>query len=114
MIKEVTYYDIICDRCGKSLINESETCYPDKDSALMVSEQSEWRKISGKHYCADCYEFDEKTYEYVPKNNMSEITYCGECEKFLYEDIGGYGFCGKKDNEVCYCGDKCHITHGKP
>ena len=39
MIKEVTYYDIICDRCGKSLINESETCYPDKDSALMVAEQ---------------------------------------------------------------------------
>ena len=28
MIKEVTYYDIICDRCGKSFIDESETCYP--------------------------------------------------------------------------------------
>ena len=29
MIKEVTYYDIICDRCGKSFTDESETCYPD-------------------------------------------------------------------------------------
>ena len=44
---------------------------------------------------------------------MSKTILCGECEKFLYEDIEGYGFCGKT-NEECYCGDKCHITHGKP
>ena len=67
MIKEVTYYDIICDRCGKSLINESETCYHDKDSALMVAEQSGWQEIGDKHYCPDCYELDEVTDEYVPK-----------------------------------------------
>ena len=67
MIEEVTYYDIICDRCGKSLINESETYYPDKDSALMVAEQSEWMDINGNHYCHDCYELDEETDEYVPR-----------------------------------------------
>ena len=67
MIKEVTYYDIICDRCGKSLINESETCYPDIYSAVMVAIDSEWVNISGKHYCPDCYELDEETDEYVPK-----------------------------------------------
>ena len=39
--------------------------------------------------------------------------YCGECEKFLYEDTDGYGICGKT-KEVCYCGDKCHLIHGKP
>ena len=43
----------------------------------------------------------------------NKAIYCGECEKFLYEDINGYGFCGET-NEECYCGDKCHITHGKP
>ena len=42
-----------------------------------------------------------------------KVIYCGECEKFLYEDINGYGVCGKT-NEECCCGDKCHITHGKP
>ena len=42
-----------------------------------------------------------------------KVIYCGECEKFLYEDINGYGVCGKT-NEECYCGDKCHLTHGKP
>ena len=39
--------------------------------------------------------------------------YCGECEKFLYEDTDGFGICDKT-NEECYCGDKCHLTHGKP
>ena len=67
MIKEVTYYDIICDRCGKSLTEESEMCYPDKGSVLTVAEQSEWIDINGKHYCPDCYELDEVTDEYVPK-----------------------------------------------
>ena len=43
----------------------------------------------------------------------NKVIYCGECEKFLYEDINGYGVCDKT-NEECYCGDKCHITHGKP
>lgn len=67
MIKEVTYYDIICDCCGKSLTKESEMCFPDTDSALIVAEQSEWKKIGSKHYCSDCYKLDEKTDEYVPK-----------------------------------------------
>ena len=33
---------------------------------------------------------------------MSKIIHCGECEKFLYEDIDGYGVC-EKDNEECRC-----------
>ena len=115
MIKKVTYYDIICDRCGKSFSEESEMCYTDKDSALMVAEQSEWREIGGKHYCPDCYELDEVTDEYVPnkEGKQSKTICCGECEVLLYEDINGYGICGKT-KDVCYCGDKCHITHGKP
>ena len=42
-----------------------------------------------------------------------KVIYCGECEKFLYEDINGYGVCGKTNEECCCC-DKCHLTHGKP
>ena len=115
MIKEVTYYDIICDRCGKSFIDESETCYPDKDSAEMFAEESEWVEINGKDYCPDCYELDEITDEYVPKKEgkQSKTIFCGECEKFLYEDACGYGNC-KVNGDKCYCGDLCHLTHGKP
>ena len=42
-----------------------------------------------------------------------KVIYCGECEKFLYEDTDGFGICGKT-NEECRCSDKCHLTHGKP
>ena len=111
MIKEVTYYDIICDRCGKSLTEESEMRYLDKDIALKFAEQSGWIEINGKNYCPDCYELDEETDEYVEK--CDKTICCGECKKFLYEDIEGCGICDKT-NEVCYCGDKCHITQGKP
>ena len=45
--------------------------------------------------------------------NMSKTTYCGECEKFLYEDTYGYGVCDKT-KEGCLCSDECHLTHGKP
>ena len=41
------------------------------------------------------------------------ILYCGECDKFDHEDTDGFGICDKT-NEECYCGDKCHLTHGKP
>ena len=42
-----------------------------------------------------------------------KVIYCGECEKFIYEDTDGFGVCGKT-KEVCRCSDKCHLTHGKP
>lgn len=67
MIKEYSCYDIICDRCGKSLTKLSGDCYPDTNSAEMVALQSDWKEINGKHYCPDCYEVDEETDEYVPK-----------------------------------------------
>ena len=41
------------------------------------------------------------------------ILYCGECERFLYEDTDGFGICGKT-NEECRCSDKCHLINGKP
>ena len=44
---------------------------------------------------------------------QNKVIYCGECEKFLYEDTDGFGVCGKT-NEECRCSDKCHLTHGKP
>ena len=60
MIKEVTYYDIICDRCGKSLMHDSE-------SGEMVARDSERLRIGGKHYGPDRYELDEVTDIYVSK-----------------------------------------------
>ena len=35
--------------------------------------------------------------------------YCGECEKFLYDDTDGFGICGKTNME-CRCSDKCRLV----
>ena len=45
--------------------------------------------------------------------NLRRDKYCGECNKFLYEDACGYGNC-KVNGDKCYCGDLCHLIHGKP
>lgn len=31
---------------------------------------------------------------------------CGNCQHFLYEDIGGNGWC-EKINKLTYCGGEC-------
>ena len=45
MVKEIIYYDIICDRCDKSLTEESEMCYPDTESAELISPNNGWIPI---------------------------------------------------------------------
>ena len=111
MIREFSCYDIVCDRCGEALSDVSADCHTDTDSAEMAALQSGWKEIDGKHYCPDCYEVDEETDEYLPKEGDEE--YCGECDKLLYEDACGYGRC-KVNGDECYCGDLCHLIHGKP
>ena len=43
---------------------------------------------------------------------MNKEIYCGECEKFLYEDTEGFGICGKT-NMKCRCSDKCRLVPKK-
>ena len=43
---------------------------------------------------------------------MSRTIYCGQCKNFLYEDINGYGICGKT-NMTRRCSDKCRLIPKK-
>ena len=69
MIKQVTMYSVVCDRCGKSFIDEFNgiVAWLDEGTAKEQAMESEWAEIGDKHYCSDCYEFDEELDEYVPK-----------------------------------------------
>lgn len=53
MIKKLTYYDIICDRCGKSLTQESGYYYPDANTAAFDASVSEWQMIKYGHLGSD-------------------------------------------------------------
>ena len=69
MIKPVTMYSVVCDRCGKTFIDEFNgiVAWLDEGTAKEQAMQSEWAEIGDKHYCPDCYEFDDELDEYVPK-----------------------------------------------
>lgn len=69
MIKPVTMYSVVCDRCGKTFIDEFNCvmAWVDEGTAKEQAMESEWAEIGDKHYCPDCYEFDDELDEYVPK-----------------------------------------------
>ena len=68
MIKLVTMYSVVCDRCGKTF-REGDTTITgaDKKSAIGYALESGWVEIGDKHYCPDCFKFDDELDEYVPK-----------------------------------------------
>ena len=67
MIKTLTMYSVVCDRCGKIFETDVFIAWTDKQSAIYYALASEWKEIGDKQYCPDCYEFDDELDEYVPK-----------------------------------------------
>ena len=65
MIKTIKMYSIVCDRCGRTL--GDGVVWEDKSAAISYALNSIWKEIGDKHYCKDCYEFDEDLDKYVPK-----------------------------------------------
>lgn len=74
MIKPVTMYSVVCDRCGKTFIDEFNGigAWLDEGTAKEQAMDSEWAEIGDKHYCPDCYGFDDELDEYVPKKKGGE------------------------------------------
>ena len=86
MIKPVTMYSIVCDRCGKTFIDEFNgiVAWLDEGTAKEQAMESEWIEIADKHYCPDCYEFDDELDEYVPKKERRLIWQNLKLEKDLF------------------------------
>jgi len=60
MIKEVIMYTVICDNCGVDANKDTEySCWNDKGSAWDVAMDSDWTEHEGKHYCPDCFSYDD-------------------------------------------------------
>ena len=69
MIKSVTMYSIVCDRCGEQVIEECRGSGAglNEGTAKEQAMESEWVEIGDKHYCPDCYEFNDELDKYIPK-----------------------------------------------
>lgn len=60
MIKELIMYTVVCDSCGKDVNVEAEySCWDDKEYALDIAFEFDWITDYGKHYCPECYYYNE-------------------------------------------------------
>ena len=78
MIKPVTMYSVVCDRCGKSFVDEFNGigAWLDEGTAKEQAMESEWIEIGDKHICPDCYDDRNRI--------IQRIT---ECRR-LFKEIG--------------------------
>ena len=59
MIKEVKMYTVICDNCGVDIGKDDEySCWGEHWQAIDNAMNAGWHEQDGKHYCTDCYSFD--------------------------------------------------------
>ncbi len=60
MIKEMTMYTAVCDECGQQLnVGDEIIAWNDKGYAEDIAMDSDWVTDNDKHYCPDCYYYDE-------------------------------------------------------
>ena len=60
MLKEVKMYTVVCDNCGKDVNKDAEySAWNDKNYAVEVAMKSDWIKENDKHYCPDCFTYDD-------------------------------------------------------
>ena len=60
MIVERKMYTVLCDSCNKDANENSEiSAWNDKDYAVDVTLDQEWKIIGKKHYCPNCWTYDE-------------------------------------------------------
>jgi uncharacterized protein YbdZ (MbtH family) len=60
MIKEVTMYTIVCDSCGCDVNADADySCWNEETYVEDIRQEAGWEKVDKKHYCTDCFEYDE-------------------------------------------------------
>lgn len=60
MIKELTMYTVVCDECRQQLNEGDEIiAWSDKVNAQDIAMKADWVTVDNKHYCNDCYYYDE-------------------------------------------------------
>lgn len=61
MIQEVVMFKVVCDNCKKEFDDGDmgAVAWADAESALYVATESGWHSMDGKHYCDECFFYDD-------------------------------------------------------
>lgn len=61
MIQEVKMFTVVCDSCGKDVCQNAEySAWNEKRYAEDVAMESDWLKDNDKHYCPDCFTYNDE------------------------------------------------------
>jgi hypothetical protein len=71
-VKEITYYQAVCDRCGKVDDEGEYSAYSDPGYAIEVAQDGDWHTFDEEEgdqglYCGGCVQWDEEADEMRPK-----------------------------------------------
>lgn len=68
MLKEVKMFTIVCDGCGEDVNADTDyACWNDENANEDIRQEAGWEKVDNKHYCTDCFEYDDDD-ELILKN----------------------------------------------
>ena len=71
MIQPITVFTVICDRCQKDHNKGNEVCgYNNSSFAEDCATDDDWKEIEGKHYCPECYFYDDNSDQFSPKKQL--------------------------------------------
>ena len=74
MIKEIKCYTLICDNCGADVIKSNRyTKEPDAKFCIGIAIENDWIEHEDKHYCPDCYYYDNEDVFYIVKSRTKEV-----------------------------------------
>ena len=61
-------YTLICDGCEKDICDITDFSGLDNESLQIEASEQDWIEIDDKHYCNNCWEWDEEEENQIPKN----------------------------------------------
>lgn len=88
MIITEIFYGVKCNRCGDILDDGEHSFWNDECGAEENATNSEWIEDKGRHYCPNCYEYNEDDDKQIPLPEFP--AYLKELNKFLKNSIVGY------------------------
>lgn len=88
MIVSEIFYGVKCNRCGEQYEDGEHSFWSDEYNAIENAIESEWIEEKGKHYCTECYEYNEEKDENYPKKDFPE--YIKKTKKFIDKMLLSY------------------------
>jgi len=74
MIKTVQMFTVICDNCGTDIGEDAEySCWNDESFANENAMESGWHKEGDKHYCSNCWSYDDNDNILINESRKSII-----------------------------------------